>query len=183
MYKSDHFGELVRETRRKLGLSQVKLAALSGVSLPTIQNLEAGNKGGAANPSINTLEKLFLVLGLSLRIDYEGVNWDLLAILGVPISEQSRVNKLKGSQKISSAEKLIQTLPQACLEIMKSSASDNERKKEAVQALLLALETHYPSFYKKHFSIPVIKEIKAKKLTGRLVKLRRISLAILKEYL
>ena len=51
-------------TRRKvLGISQQDLAEMSGVSLPTIKDIERG----VANPSLSTISKLLDVLGLEIQ--------------------------------------------------------------------------------------------------------------------
>jgi len=47
----------LRILRSQSGYSQVRLAQESGVSLPTIQNIEAQK----ANPTIDILEKIFLI--------------------------------------------------------------------------------------------------------------------------
>ncbi|MCB0351789.1 MAG: helix-turn-helix transcriptional regulator, partial [Bdellovibrionales bacterium] len=52
---SNQVRELFQKRRRALGLSQVELAELTEVSLPTIQNIEGG-KG--TNPSLDVLNKL-----------------------------------------------------------------------------------------------------------------------------
>ncbi|MBC9931491.1 helix-turn-helix domain-containing protein [Chitinophaga qingshengii] len=57
------FGKKIQQRRELLGLLQVQLAALSGVSTRTIQLVERG-KG---NPSLQTLIQLADPLGL--RID------------------------------------------------------------------------------------------------------------------
>lgn len=57
-------GDRIRERRELLGLLQVQLAALSGISTRTIQLVEQG-KG---NPSLVTLTKLTDPLGLRLEL-------------------------------------------------------------------------------------------------------------------
>lgn len=57
-------GELIRERRELLGLLQPQLAAISGVSIRTIQLVEMG-KG---NPSIETLMKIAEPLGLKIKL-------------------------------------------------------------------------------------------------------------------
>jgi transcriptional regulator with XRE-family HTH domain len=76
---------LIKSRRNLFGLSQVALAQASRISLPTIQNLEAG-KG---NPSLLILEPLLAALGMKLEVTHCPTNWDLLANLGVPIFSQS----------------------------------------------------------------------------------------------
>lgn len=62
-------GERVRERRKALGISQRDLSELAGVSLHTLSDLESG-KG---NPTLATLERVLLPLGLVLSIQVRGV--------------------------------------------------------------------------------------------------------------
>ena len=62
-------GEQVRERRKALGVSQRDLSELAGVSLHTLSDIESG-KG---NPTIATLERVLLPLGMVLSIHIRGV--------------------------------------------------------------------------------------------------------------
>ena len=73
---------IVKKARMDLGLSQQRLASLSGVSLPTIQNLEYDK----ANPSWSIAQKILRALGYDISINARAVDWDRLASYGVPIS-------------------------------------------------------------------------------------------------
>jgi transcriptional regulator with XRE-family HTH domain len=68
--------------RHQTGLSQVELASLSGVSLPTIQNIEAQK----ANPSLEILEKLFGCLGIEIKAQLQPLNYGIAIALGVPLT-------------------------------------------------------------------------------------------------
>jgi transcriptional regulator with XRE-family HTH domain len=57
-------GTRLRERRRSLGILQEDLAALAGIAVHTLSNLESG-KG---NPSLDVLERLLDCLGLQLTI-------------------------------------------------------------------------------------------------------------------
>ena len=57
-------GMMVRQRRRLLGISQQDLAAISGVSLHTLSNLETG----VGNPALETLTAVLEPLGLELLI-------------------------------------------------------------------------------------------------------------------
>jgi len=57
-------GAQISERRQVLGIDQKTAAELSGVSVHTFSDVEAG-KG---NPSVKTLEKMLEALGLELRI-------------------------------------------------------------------------------------------------------------------
>ena len=60
----ENIGHLLRKRRELLGLLQPQLAAISGVSVRTIQLVEMG-KG---NPSLDTLIKLADPLGLQIQL-------------------------------------------------------------------------------------------------------------------
>jgi len=56
-------GEKIKAWREKKGLSQGKLAELSGLHITTIGKIEVGMR---PNPSINTLQKIADALGISV---------------------------------------------------------------------------------------------------------------------
>lgn len=56
------FGEIIKQRRTLLRVSQQDLADISGVGLRTIKLIESG----AGNPSVSTLQKIGVVLGLEL---------------------------------------------------------------------------------------------------------------------
>ena len=57
------FSVTIATRRKTLGISQIDLAEMSGVSLATIKNIERGT----GNPSFETVEKLLSVLGLEIQ--------------------------------------------------------------------------------------------------------------------
>lgn len=160
--------EIVRTARENHGYSQVRLAAISAVSLPTIQNVEAG-KG---NPSLEIIDKLTSALGLKIRIDKEPPNWPLLAMCGVPVHKDVKV-------EISpTLNMLVSQLKLACAQEL------NGRETSAVQATLWAIASGYPSIYNSYFKqVPCIHRLYPHKISGPLIKLRRIALEILGTYL
>ena len=166
--------EKIRKTRRALGLSQTDLAQLSGLSLPSIQNIEAGK----ANPSWLTLKQLSAPLGLSILWQRERPDWDTLAALGVPLTQ-------KGSTPHRpSGALLVSQLRLALVDLVEEPKSqETERKSEAITAVLLALKGHYPSFYHEHFGRCEPARELLTKINGRTIKLRRQALAILGRYL
>ncbi len=82
-------GTLIRETRRSIGLSQTELAVASGLSLATIQNIEAGR----ANPSISTLRSAIEPLGLKVTVEPAESDWDALIALGLPLAGSERPSR------------------------------------------------------------------------------------------
>lgn len=54
--------EVIKARRKVLGISQQDLAEMSGISLPTVKDIEHG----LANPSLSTISKLLDVLGMEI---------------------------------------------------------------------------------------------------------------------
>lgn len=67
-------GNLIKQRRAVLGLTQQDLSDYSGLSLRIIKSIEA-DKG---NPSMSTLEKIADVLGLEIIIKVKGTSIDSL---------------------------------------------------------------------------------------------------------
>lgn len=55
---------ILKERRATLNVSQQALSEMAGVSLATIKDLERG----VGNPSLKTLERIAVVLGLELTL-------------------------------------------------------------------------------------------------------------------
>ena len=53
---------VVKARRKELGISQVDLAEMSGLSLATIKNIERGE----GNPSYETISRILEVLGMEI---------------------------------------------------------------------------------------------------------------------
>ena len=54
--------EVIKARRKVLDISQQDLAEISGISLPTVKDIERG----LANPSLSTISKLLDVLGMEI---------------------------------------------------------------------------------------------------------------------
>lgn len=54
--------EVIKARRKVLGISQQDLAEMSGISLPTVKDIERG----LANPTLSTISKLLDVLGMEI---------------------------------------------------------------------------------------------------------------------
>ena len=54
--------EVIKARRNVLDISQQDLAEMSGISLPTVKDIERG----LANPSLSTISKLLDVLGMEI---------------------------------------------------------------------------------------------------------------------
>ena len=162
------------DCRRALGLSQAALAAEAGVSLATVQNIEAGR----ANPSIGTLEKVLVPLGLRLALGPEPADWGALASLGLPLFDPDP------TPVPATPANLARHVHQAVHEIeAEPGAPDAERKRECLQALLLAVRTHFPSVHRAWFARSAPIRGMETPPSGRTIKLARIARARLAEYL
>ena len=54
--------EVIKARRKVIDISQQDLAEMSGISLPTVKDIERG----LANPSLSTISKLLDVLGMEI---------------------------------------------------------------------------------------------------------------------
>lgn len=162
--------------RRKINkLSQVDLASLSAVSLPSIQNIEAQR----ANPSLNTLSQLANTLGLKIQLVPMEVNIEEFIELGLPLAPNTtQTSKRYHRSKVRLVINILNALEAPLL-------FKNERMKIAFESLILALETHYPSIF--HQISSLITLYRSKNIytgpTGKHIKLRRLALVKLGEYL
>lgn len=167
--------EIIKAKRTDLGLSQSQLAIEAGVSLPTIQNIEAGK----ANLSQSTLEHILEVLGLKLQVMAVGLDWDKVVSLGVPLTGSSATAlgfPSSSKEFISSLDDFLKSLS-----IRKEEMLKNSRHWEAFTAFLWALETHYSKTlerlrYSKKAKLILNQNLELFEI-GRLIKLRRIALA------
>lgn len=64
------YGDLIKERRAELGLTQQDLSDYTGLSVRIIKSIES-EKG---NPSLSTLERIADTLGLEIFIKVKGVN-------------------------------------------------------------------------------------------------------------
>jgi DNA-binding XRE family transcriptional regulator len=170
----NNFMTLIRKRRRELSISQVDFVHLSGVSLPTLQNIEVGK----ANPSIKIMSKILNSLGYQIEIVPSEPNWDLLISIGLPITTKKKFEKIK------------YTLPQLALYlqhaaeyiIKERNKNSSERYFDALKGLLLAIKIHYPSLYEKLES-ESIAEILNTDISGRHIKLYKMALSSFCKYL
>lgn len=57
--------EVMKDQRKKLGITQQDLAEMAEIGITTIKQIEAG-KG---NPSLSTVEKIMEVLGMEIKYE------------------------------------------------------------------------------------------------------------------
>lgn len=67
---SEGISKIVQERRNELGLKQLDLAEMAGVTIKSIYAIE-NNKG---NPTIEVLSKVFEVLGLEIKVQIKSVD-------------------------------------------------------------------------------------------------------------
>ena len=172
---TDDAARWVGRTRRELGMTQAALSAAAGVSLATVQSIEAGT----ANPSLATLGKLFGVLGLRLRVGSDAADWDLLASFGLPLATAESRRPPSGIGDLPAAVR------QAALELSSGEQGEaRQRKLESLQALLLALSQHFPSVYGQWFGrVPIVRRLVPPQPSGRIIKLARVARSRLGEAL
>ena len=61
---------MVKERRGVLGISQLDLAEMAGVSLATVKDIERG----AGNPSMKTVKRILEVLGMEMEFQIRKVH-------------------------------------------------------------------------------------------------------------
>lgn len=181
------YSRVIREERLQQGLTQSELAHRSRVSLPTVQNMEAGR----ANPSLSTLTAVLSALGLELKAEPRPADWDQLAICGAPL--MVREGAVTGEESytgirasvLPTAERLLNSIRDACRELRDHPDGEPlERRREAVQAHLLALRMHFPTFFGEHLAgTELYEEPLSAPITGRTVRMTREAVAVLASYL
>ncbi|MFH1532878.1 MAG: helix-turn-helix domain-containing protein [Pseudomonadota bacterium] len=166
---------LVRDRRRRLGITQAHLCTSAGVSRATLQNLEAGR----ANPAVGTLLRILDELGLGLECPAQPADWDALCALGLPLL----------AREARSVERCPEVLARH-LHCAVAALSDpmggpvDGRQHDALRALLLALRDHFPRIFRDHLAhAPGITDLLDVPWSGREIKLTRIARRSLAEYL
>lgn len=64
-------GEIIKNRRRQLGITQPHLAELAKISTNTLYKIETGQ----GNPSLETLNKIGAVLGMELKFEIKKNNF------------------------------------------------------------------------------------------------------------
>lgn len=168
------WGLTIRKARTEAGLTQVQLAAKARVSLATVQNIEADR----ANPEVGTLQSILSPLGLRLEVQSRSWEPKVLIPLGLPLLDavvQSRLRQQ--ANKYELMDHLISLTPNL------GRLRPGSREQAAVVGFLWALRDHYPAIW-SHVP-PKVKSWLNRQLKADSppIKLRRISLSHLAEYL
>lgn len=167
-----NYSDRIQKLRLQMGLTQTQLAIRAGVSLPTIQKIEAG----IANPGFEIVETIFSCLNQKLHFVPKEPDWDSLANYGVPLSTKHTV--------ANKSEKALLILVRSALDFFETTKPEMRREWEAFAAFLLALKTHFgPTWKKLQPFHDCANELIGKVEHGRLLKLRRLSIAQQASYL
>lgn len=167
--------EKIKNTRNKLGLSQQKLAELSGLSIATIQCLESSK----SNPTWDVLNRVLKVLSCDVQISPEKINWQNLSDYGLGIAENLDSTE---KREIWDKKKFVKLIISACLSLENSNATQ-ERERVALEALIFAVKNHYPSFFMENLDIPIVKKFLPSDFTGKHLKLYRYSKKMVSRFL
>ncbi len=172
MLGMETLGHRICRHRRNLGLTQTQVALASGVSLATVQNIEAGR----TNPTWSTIRKVTREVALAPGWTPASPDWDVLVALGLPMVSARSV------QVARKAERLVRELAPALVAAAEGALAPREL--DALRALLLALRTHFPVLFRTHWErSPPVRILLADEPDGRTIKLYRITRATLSEYL
>ena len=162
--KITEFALLVYQERRLKGWTQETLARKSGVSIPMIQLIEAGK----TNASLNTVVQLAEVLDIECTLKAKGLLSERLAVFFGLIS----TSEIESRMFLNPA-----SLLQLCENHSAELTQVDLRLKEAVEAILLCIVEYYPSFGKQILKNKVMKSLYHQmKITGRIIKMKRIAL-------
>ncbi len=162
----------LKKVRVDLGLTQMELAIKSGISLPTIQNIESGK----ANPSLDILTRILHVLGLEIKVSAPDFQLEKAILLGVPLSSNQSNSVIKPSRDM------------LCLEARKwahyfRENIFSERESLAMTSFLCAIKDYWPTIYIE-IECPIFdRQIETSRNNGHLIKLRRMAIASLSTYL
>ncbi len=152
----------LKSLRTAKGYTQYELAEKAGVSLPTIQNIEAGR----ANPSLSNIELILGALDARLEIKINLQSFDLLDLFNMD---------LERFKKIDLKKMLLQFFESA------KEKPFQDRDLDLMAALLSGLSAHYPLWMKQQkFDSATLKKwhLLEKKIDpSRLIKFRRIWVA------
>lgn len=152
----------IRALRLRQDFTQEKLAQLSKVSLPTIQNIEAGR----ANPSLMILEKILDALGAKLKISINKPTRDVLSLFNTDEWE---------FQKSDLSEIIIILTQRYDLKTIVG------RELDLLVSLFIALQDHYSVWLKTQNISPstfnILQQRRVEIDPNRLIKFRRIWLS------
>ena len=66
----ERFGNIIKERRKELSITQRELAALAGIGINTLTKIERGE----ANPSLKIVLRVLDTLGLEMNIQIKSMN-------------------------------------------------------------------------------------------------------------
>lgn len=92
---------MVREARRRAGLTQRNLAGLVGVSQPTVARIESG----ATQPTVELVDRLIRACGLELRVELaeqDDADWSV-ASANLRLDPEARVHQHQAALRFARA--------------------------------------------------------------------------------
>ena len=157
-----NLSKIIKNQRIKQGLTQQQLSFKSEVSVPTIQNIEAG----IANPAWSTAMKIFSSLGLKFEIN--------------ETFKELRISDLMARTDLAhskNSEKMILQCLQGEVPFWNLKTSDfPSRDQELTWSLILALKDHFPFWVKKNKALVGSFRLHKNQTfdTNRILKFRRL---------
>ncbi len=136
-----NIGKMILNQRNNMGLSQVELAVRSGVSLPTIQNIEAGR----ANPAWSTLESLFKILAVEVQLKAKPIDLKLWVLHGVPLTSADIQSEKYQKPQSTRLKKMLKSLAGQ----LPANEDFHRKEWQAFLAFLWAIHENYPAFFKQ----------------------------------
>ena len=208
---------VLRSRRLVLGVTQAELAHAAGVSLATVQNIEAGR----ANPALGTVERVCDVLALDVVVVPRTDVWDELVALGLPLARTAETPAAGGLEAIrrdavtlrsrialgfaelraagaargapagrgvvrdaASGSRARAASGAASRDGPTPTAGEWERRRDALEALLLAFLLHWPADARRSRRwLNAVSRLISDETPGRVIKLARIARAHLAGYL
>jgi len=127
---------------------------------------------------------------LEWKAEPRPADWNMLAVCGAPLMvREGRMTGVESypdlrNSRPPTADRLLNSLRDSCRELRDRPEESRERHREVVQALLLALRIHFPSFFREHLAgIALYEEPLSAPITGRIVRLTREAVSALARYL
>lgn len=157
----------LKESRIRLGLTQVELAKRSRISLPMLQLIESGR----ANPSLRLVEKLSRVLGFEIDFKFKTRASEVLPVFFGILTSYNQRSMIERMNR----EGLIKWVKLLVTELENKSMMLDVRVKDASHAILLSICEYYPKFAAQN-SIH-----RPSTITGKVIKLKRLALPRLME--
>ncbi len=165
-----NYVEIIKSARRSLKMSQSELAVSAGVSLATLQNIESGR----ANPELATLKSVLAPLGLELLVRPAVIDLRTFAAFGLPLLGEA------SPPRASNVLDLIRAVQKYTPLLVR--LKEGGREEQALASWLWAIRDHYASLW-AHIPVPLKNWFSSRSPDSLKIKLRRLALAKLSEFM